>query len=505
MEEPASKETGSSAQLLQAETSAPHQHRQGQPGLEVDLPLMTFISQKHSSPPFGQDSQLHETRAPTSYYHTSAGLQQPLQPDSCESRFTASQHTSAGSLPNPFDEIQQTYQQSSLNHLQEPQQEQHVPQASADDALLQSPQPVQQPVVVGPRNDREPITSLPSIQPALSSQASYNQSIPFDDRLSGPSSPVFDREVIGPYIAGDSARHSSSYSIMELSSELAQAPYFSQARQSPLLQEHQIATSGASSFLKSSNWKPAPVVAEVETGAFDQVSLSEDTAGSVPSVTEAHSPPARERGLASLLDPQTLSAVEDLLNMPKSAAFERGMSRLFKGVKSSATSIFASPLVQPQAKAVGSLDESAVSTNSAAQQEISNPTTTLPRQDMSANASTDTSTLFTAHDTSQDGPFSESRKTPEPNTEVLSSIPTVNHWGAPSAISKSPGSAHDLLALIAKSSGEPQQVIYASTPKEAVLVGALEPNHGMCSASPGCMFSLVHAYANHTMLISYSR
>ncbi|KAF9951369.1 hypothetical protein BGZ70_001013 [Mortierella alpina] len=267
---------------------------------------------------------------------------------------------------------------------------------------------------------------------------------------------------------------------MELSSELAQAPYFSQARQSPVIQEHQTVSSGTSSFLESSHWKPAPVVAEVEAGAFDQVSLSEDTAGSAPSVTEVHSPPVRERGLASLLDPQTLSAVEDLLNMPKSAAFERGMSRLFKGVKSSATSIFASPLTQPQAKAVETLDESALKIDSAAPQEAGNPAAALPQQYIPTNAPTDLSSQFTAHSASQDGPFLELRKTPEPGAEVLSSVPTVDHWGAPSATSKSPGSAHDLLALIANSSGEPQHMTYApALAKDASLVGAMEPNHAI--------------------------
>lgn len=55
------------------------------------------------------------------------------------------------------------------------------------------------------------------------------------------------------------------------------------------------------------------------------------------------SPPPPERRLGSLIDSATLGAVEELLAMPKSAAFERGMSRLFKGVKNSAHSIFSSP------------------------------------------------------------------------------------------------------------------------------------------------------------------
>ncbi|KAF9983873.1 hypothetical protein BGZ75_004562 [Mortierella antarctica] len=281
--------------------------------------------------------------------------------------------------------------------------------------------------------------------------------IPFDDRLSGPSSPVFDREVVGPYIAGDTARHSSSYSIMELSSELAQTPYFSQARQSPLIQEHlQTASAGTSSYLESPHWKPTPVEAEAETGAFDQVSLSEDTAGSAPSVPEVHSPPVRERGLASLLDPQTLSAVEDLLNMPKSAAFERGMSRLFKGVRSSATSIFATPLTQSQAKAVESMDELAAKMDSVAQPEIGISAAALPQQDIPANASTDVSVQFTKHD------------------------PLVNHLGAPSATSNSLGSTHDLLALFAKSSEEPQQEISASSLSKGIsLVDTMEPNQAL--------------------------
>ena len=57
----------------------------------------------------------------------------------------------------------------------------------------------------------------------------------------------------------------------------------------------------------------------------------------------ALSPPPPERRLGSLIDSATLGAVEELLAMPKSAAFERGMSRLFKGVKNSAHSIFSSP------------------------------------------------------------------------------------------------------------------------------------------------------------------
>ncbi|KAF9273707.1 hypothetical protein BGZ68_001278, partial [Mortierella alpina] len=478
METSVAQENVSNAQLQQAQTSSSHVHNQQQPGLEVDLPLMTFFSQKHPRSSLDQESQLHEMPAPTSQYHTSVGLQQPLQPDSYEPLFAASQPTTARSPPNPFDDIHLAYQQSTFNQLHKPPQDYDF-QALADDTRSQLAQPVQQQVAGAPSSDMETTHQIPSIQPALSSQPSHDQAIPFDDRLSGPSSPVFDREMVGPYIVGDAARHSSSYSIMELSSELAQTPYFSQARQSPLFQEHlQTTSAGTSSLSDSTYWKPAPVEAETEIGAFDQVSLSEDVAGSTPSAPEVHSPPVRERGLASLLDPQTLSAVEDLLNMPKSAAFERGMSRLFKGVKSSATSIFASPLTQSQAKPVESLDEPAVKMDSVAQRESGISAAALPQKDTPPDASANVSSTFTAHGISQGGQIPETGATPEPRTEVLSSDPIVDHWGAPSATSKNPGSAHDLLALIAKSSEDPQQ----ATDTPALLKGfsfaeAMEPTH----------------------------
>ncbi|KAF9956752.1 hypothetical protein BGZ72_002477 [Mortierella alpina] len=277
---------------------------------------------------------------------------------------------------------------------------------------------------------------------------------------------------------------------MELSSELAQTPYFSQARQSPLIQEHlQAVSAGTSSFSELSHWKPVPAETEAETCAFDQVSLSEDAAGSAPAVSEVHSPPARERGLASLLDPQTLSAVEDLLNMPKSAAFERGMSRLFKGVKSS---IFASPLTQSQSKAdesqskadesqskaVESMGKSTLTKDSVPPQVTGISATASPQQDIPADASTDIPSLFTADNATQGGQTAEMCTTPEPRAEVLPPNSIGDHWGAPSATSKSPGSAHDLLALIAKSSMEPQQATVASTfSKVTSLERTMEPNH----------------------------
>ncbi|KAF9562037.1 hypothetical protein EC968_005398 [Mortierella alpina] len=476
-EAPTVQEVRPNTQLQQSQTYSSNVHCQQQPGLEVDLPLMTFISQKQHSLPFEEDLQPH-AHAPTSQHHTSSGLQQPPQPDSYEALFTTSQYTSTGSLPNPFDEIQPTYPQSNLNQLHEPQQEQNPSHASAGDTLSQSAQSVQHSLVAAPSDGIETTHQPPSMQSVHLSQPSYDQPIPFDDRLSGPSSPVFDREMSGPYMAGDAARHSSGYSIMELSSELAQTPYFSQARQSPLIQEHlQAASARTSSFLEPSHWKPTPVETEVEAGSFDQVSLSEDIAGSAPSVPEISSPPVRERGLASLLDPQTLSAVEDLLNMPKSAAFERGMSRLFKGVKSSATSIFASPLTQSQTKAVESLEESAVKMDSATQQETDIPAAVLPQQSIPTDALTDGEKQFTTSGTSEGELCPKTSATP-PSVEVSTSDPLMNHWGAPSATSKSPGSAYDLLALIAKSSEEPQQVISASTPLESIsLADTVEPNH----------------------------
>ncbi|KAG0256127.1 hypothetical protein BG011_004733 [Mortierella polycephala] len=197
----------------------------------------------------------------------------------------------------------------------------------------------------------------------LPQSTSSNRPIPFDESLSGPTSPVFDRDVMSAFSTHDvhadgASTIASSYSIVELNGELAQATYFPQARHSPLLQGSPIASTTCAYSPSSSDvsLRKAHQI-ESESSAFDQVSLTEDA-----SETRAISPTAanqlpKERGLASLLDPTTLSAVEDLLNMPKSAAFERGMSRLFKGVKSSATSIFASPLSQTQSADVSSPKE----------------------------------------------------------------------------------------------------------------------------------------------------
>ncbi|KAG0006456.1 hypothetical protein BGZ65_007796 [Modicella reniformis] len=189
--------------------------------------------------------------------------------------------------------------------------------------------------------------SLHLSHPALTSS---DLPIPFNESLSGPCSPVFDREFSAAFSPSGTPRSDltgqpGSYSIMELGSELASSPYFSHAKQSPLLQEHhgEQATLGFSS--NSPRWIRQQF--ETEGSGFDQVSLNEDLTATTPKTS---SPPPKERGLASFLDPSTLSAVEDLLNMPKSAAFERGMSRLFQGVKSSATSIFASPLAHVHSK-----------------------------------------------------------------------------------------------------------------------------------------------------------
>ncbi|KAF9179139.1 hypothetical protein BGZ50_007206 [Haplosporangium sp. Z 11] len=195
------------------------------------------------------------------------------------------------------------------------------------------------------------VLSQPSRPPQSTSS---DRPIPFDESLSGPTSPVFDRDVMNAFNthdvhAGGTTAIASSYSIMELSGELAQATYFPQARHSPLPHgSPTVSTTCAYSSSSSDVSQRKAHQIESESSAFDQVSLTEDTQeASAISPTVANQLP-KERGLASLLDPSTLSAVEDLLNMPKSAAFERGMSRLFKGVKSSATSIFASPLSQIQ-------------------------------------------------------------------------------------------------------------------------------------------------------------
>ncbi|KAF9348831.1 hypothetical protein BGX26_012795 [Mortierella sp. AD094] len=205
--------------------------------------------------------------------------------------------------------------------------------------------------------DSEEIDRTASLQPQLQSPPSNDQPIPFDANPLGPTSPVFDREIMGTFSTQGSHGNGptgqpGSYSILELGSELAQSPYFSQARQSPLIQEHFVMRESSLPLSDTPQWKKQQQI-ETEESTFDQVSLTEDATGSSAGILSVSSPP-RERGLASLLDPSTLSAVEDLLNMPKSAAFERGMSRLFKGVKSSATSIFASPLSQVQSKVSGS-------------------------------------------------------------------------------------------------------------------------------------------------------
>ncbi|KAG9068274.1 hypothetical protein KI688_011869 [Linnemannia hyalina] len=197
-------------------------------------------------------------------------------------------------------------------------------------------------------------------------QQSQSQPIPFDETLPSPTSPGFGRNATGSFVthdihAAEAIVQPGSYSIMELSSELAHTQYFSQARESPRLQERanwSKTASGSGATELSQGMSPK---VEVETSVFDQVSLAEDAPGTAsPStnVTSATSPPTKERSLASLLDPSTLSAVEDLLNMPKSAAFERGMSRLFKGVKSSATSMFTSPLGQSPSKSLATLGAS---------------------------------------------------------------------------------------------------------------------------------------------------
>ncbi|KAF9544155.1 hypothetical protein EC957_012371 [Mortierella hygrophila] len=197
-------------------------------------------------------------------------------------------------------------------------------------------------------------------------QQGQSEPIPFDETLPSPTSPGFGRNATGSFVthdnhAAEAIVQSGSYSIMELSSELAHTPYFSQAKESPRLQERanwSKTASGSGATELSQGMSPK---IEVETSVFDQVSLTEDAPGTAPhstNVTSATSPPTKERSLASLLDPSTLSAVEDLLNMPKSAAFERGMSRLFKGVKSSATSMFTSPLGQSPSKSLATLGAS---------------------------------------------------------------------------------------------------------------------------------------------------
>lgn len=183
--------------------------------------------------------------------------------------------------------------------------------------------------------------------------SSRGQPIPFDSSLSGPSSPIFDREAMAVFMSPGRRQSSiaseyqtSSYSIMELASPMEPSQFFVQARQSPLLLDQFADLGSAPHVPKSALEQPN----ENDVSSFDQVSLVEDLSGPAPAQEKMInvSAPAqqKDRGLASLFDPATLGAVEDLLNMPKSAAFERGMSRLFKGVKSSASSMFASPLVQ---------------------------------------------------------------------------------------------------------------------------------------------------------------
>ena len=211
----------------------------------------------------------------------------------------------------------------------------------------------------------QPPTRPPQPSSSPPPQQGQPQPIPFDETLPSPTSPGFGRNATGSFVTHDihtaeAIVQPGSYSIMELSSELAHTPYFSQARESPRLQERadwSKTTSGSGASELSQDISPKM---EVETSVFDQVSLAEDAPGTAPLSTNstATSPPTKERGLASLLDPSTLSAVEDLLNMPKSAAFERGMSRLFKGVKSSATSMFTSPLGQSPSKSLASLGAS---------------------------------------------------------------------------------------------------------------------------------------------------
>ncbi|KAI8603352.1 hypothetical protein EDD21DRAFT_369299 [Dissophora ornata] len=181
--------------------------------------------------------------------------------------------------------------------------------------------------------------------------ASFKES-PFllDENNSRSMNPTLDREETEQFsslgIHGNaSTEHSVGYSILELGAGHAQASYFPQTRQSPLIQEHYGMEAPLTVHSDPTERKLQQI--EVEASTFDQVSLTEDVTVPPPQVVSTTlSPLQKERGLASLLDPSTLSAMEDLLNMPKSAAFERGMSRLFKGVKNSATSIFASPLSQ---------------------------------------------------------------------------------------------------------------------------------------------------------------
>ncbi|KAF9902826.1 hypothetical protein EC991_004523 [Linnemannia zychae] len=161
-----------------------------------------------------------------------------------------------------------------------------------------------------------------------------DQPIPFDEVLPNPTSPGFGRHTMEPFVAheihgAEAMVQPGSYSIMELNTELSHAAYFPQARESPMLQERVGWSKVVPGIGVSDLSQGVSPKIEVETLAFDQVSLAEDAPGtshSATTTTAATSPPTKERGLASLLDPSTLSAVEDLLNMPKSAAFERGQT-----------------------------------------------------------------------------------------------------------------------------------------------------------------------------------
>lgn len=272
-------------------------------------------------------------------------------------------------------------------------------------------------------------------------QQDQPQPIPFDEILPSPTSPGFGRDTMGSFVAHDvhgaeAIVQPGSYSIMELSSEMAQTPYFSQARESPRLQERvdwskATSGSGAPDFLQSMSPKM-----EVETSAFDQVSLTEDTPGAANSstiTTSVNSPSTKERGLASLLDPSTLSAVEDLLNMPKSAAFERGMSRLFKGVKSSATSMFSSPLSQSQSRPLATLEASSADAAGVV------PTTSIPSTSAQAANATTADTTTTAIATAAMAPPPAPtaailppppRRTQETDQSKLPPPPRISHWPA---------------------------------------------------------------------------
>ncbi|KAI1318911.1 hypothetical protein EDD11_005545 [Mortierella claussenii] len=171
-------------------------------------------------------------------------------------------------------------------------------------------------------------------------------SIPFINTMGEAHSTGSEQDVTSalnarPRYGDNVAEQHGSYSFLELGNELDHSTYFSQARQSPLIREHH--SRRASSALSPDLRQYQLQQAEAESSAFDQVSLTEDVPSEEPQIPH---PSSKERGLASILDASTLSAMEDLLNMPKSAAFERGMTRLLKGVKSSATSIFTSPLAQ---------------------------------------------------------------------------------------------------------------------------------------------------------------